>query len=381
MKKKILIVALVSLLVATCLLPCAAFASEAVNSSIFKYDLSAYDDLLFEESQSLGKKDIVVYDKNLDDSTINVELYKEWKDIRLEYLINVPKTPFAELQSAKLSLPVVYYISNNERVYLNVDVEDFMSLFNFSTFGVLHSTLKSIDYRGEDSDGTLVFRAVYYKTYYLVAKNSDGAFKNHYIDCNMSLEELTSEFLKSELLPAGIYEVFKNRLENEFKKYLDGRKIESLYGYWSYVLIPTGNVFNEFFHDTSSETFVSSNLYTYEFFVEYKTFENYMNLHLDYGYVPWGFSFILKVWGDLFFGKNFGSLNAYLSYVDGGESTVLISRNGSSNLDNDLSAGLNGTVDYLESVDWGKTGGWILAVLLAVVTIIVVTKLPKKRKR
>ena len=71
-------------------------------------------------------------------------------------------------------------------------------------------------------------------------------------------------------------------------------------------------------------------------------------------------------------------------YIEGGDSTILISKNGSSDLDNNMGAGGNGIVDGLQSIDWGsgftKVFAVILALLIGVLAIVVVIKFVRRKR-
>lgn len=377
MKKKILTLALVLMLLTSCLLPCAtAFAQENSNTTnlweennVFVQDLEALHDIDFEYKIIDAAKHQLI----------------GWRMIEFEYLEHIPETPLAELKSVVLYMPCVYstgYSPENSvghEVYICIRNSDFFELLNLSSFGVLQSNLKEIVYANKvNSDGLPVFRAVYYNAYYLCAKDADGGFRNFYVNCNQTLRDYVEPDLESELLPADALEVFVNDIYIQFYDFLGNRDIMNLYGYWCFVAIPQGNIFNEFFQTIGTGTFLSPNVNFFQFNIVLDMDENFQ-LQKDYGKTNLGA--ILNLFGKIF---KKPTASCFLLYLNGGESTVLISKNGSSDLDNNMGAGGNGIVDGIQSIDWSSGFAKVFAVILALVfgvlAIVVVVKFVRRKR-
>ena len=415
MKKKILTLALVLMLLTSCLLPCAtAFAQETelpndgVKNTEKLFELRKDLDPYFEPKviKELSTREYEEpYIPMMGGESVGVLLFCEksttysvWKEFDFNYLEQVPDTPFAERKTVKIAFPIeyeekeveVFLILNGSTdaqpypdgcgkfttyFYDNVDLEHFLDFYDFKSFGVLQSNIKDIERSGD------VLTAVYYETFYLCAKNSDGAFKNFYLDCNQTLYEYCKQDLEeSKLLPNEIYQIFINDICNKYKLKLDGRKVEDLYGYWGFCAIPQGNVFNEFFQTVGTGAFLSPNIHYFQF-IESVSWNENNELQKEYGKTTLGI--IFNNLCNLFTGK-LPCINAFLVYIEGGDSTILISKNGSSDLDNNMGAGGNGIVDGLQSIDWGsgftKVFAVILALLIGVLAIVVVIKFVRRKR-
>ncbi len=405
MKKKILAVALATMLLATCLLPCAAFADEAGLPSESEEKLFElrdglkpfYEEKLVSEDKDWSK--VEEFNNGMYTTNILYERYAEyevWKTYKFEYLVQIPNTPFAELKSINIDFPVKIKrhfsklveldplgnilfedISKTDAIINFLTVDDLFYYYDFKTFGVLQSNLKEFEITGS------VIRAKYYESFYLCAKNADGAFKNYYLDCNETLKDYCKPDLDAELLPNEIYEIFINDIYNKYKLELVGRKVEDLYGYWGFCAIPEGNVFNEFFQTIGTGAFLSPNIHYFQFIEKINWKEN-GELQKEYGYTTLGriFNFIVKIHTS----TKLPTLSAFLVYVEGGDSTILISKNGSTDLDNNMGAGGNSIVDGIQSIDWSKfSPSTVLALILAlafvVLIFVVVLKIGKKRKK
>ena len=99
-------------------------------------------------------------------------------------------------------------------------------------------------------------------------------------------------------------------------------------------------------------------------------------LQKDYGKTTLGA--ILNLYGKIF---KKPTASCFLLYLNGGDSTVLITQNGSSDLDNNGGAGLNGTVDFISNIDFGSGLAVIAAVAFAVLIIILILKFGKRKGR
>ncbi len=377
MKKKILVIALAAMLLVTCLLPCAAFAVESTNEQSATFSSSFFE----QDVEALKSSDMYYEDRIWNE---NKNLIQGWREIKFEYLERIPGTPLAELKCVELFLPCIFYsslppyseyYSQVEKKYEYILYSDFFEVLNLSSFGVLQSNLKEIVYRGTNSEGIPVFRAVYYNAYYLCAKDADGGFKNFYVNCNQTLRQYVEPDLESELLPQDALDVFVNDLYIQFYDSLGTRDIMDLYGYWCFVAIPEGNIFNEFFQTIGTGTFLSPNVNFFQFNIVLDYDKN-NELQKDYGKTTLGA--ILNLYGKIF---KKPTASCFLLYLNGGDSTVLITQNGSTDLDNNGGAGLNGTVDFISNIDWGSGLAVMAAVAFAVLIIILILKFGKRKGR
>lgn len=379
MKKKILAVALVALLLTTCLLPCTtAFAVEENPNSPGldeKFNFPTLDDAC-PESVFLGW-----YDSSEQDG-----VYQAYLPANFEYLEQVPNTPFAELKTATFYFPclAISHIDTPDSLffYNHLPLETFFEYLNVVNFGVLQSYIKSIVTVESDlSDGLYTFRAVYYDTFYLCAKNSDGGFKNYYLNCNQTLKEYISEDLGTSLLPQNVYDIFRNDIYLKYGQELGTRNIDNLYGYWSFVAIPQGNVFNEFFQAVGSGTFLSPSVSYFQYII-HVSYNNKGELDTEFGSTKFA-SFLSNLSTYLFTGKK-PTASCFLIYMDGGDSTVFITQNGSTDLDNNLGAGTNGAVDGIEDAldSWGESFKQNLALIaIAGLFLIVFAIILRRRKK
>lgn len=380
MKRKFLAFALVAMLLTTCLLPSAtAFAGEESETVI------SYDGFIT-GTTPYGSKIIENY------PTL----------VKLEYLERIEGTPFATLKTKKITIPLTFHLNPTGSKVIDtgsLSINDFLDAMNLSSFGVLQSYVKEFDYKGVDLiDGIPVFRAVYYETYYLNSKTADDCFENFYIDCNISFSEFyTKERLVSyddksdkdnpvkktfELATERDVEVFANSIYSAYPEQLGTYTLDEIYGYWSLVSIPKSYTFNGFFSEIGGGTFKPDGVIT---FATQQSLSAREIKILQEDYNMSGLSRFLNFLGKLFSPDKDYVVWCYMLYVDGGDTELLITQNGSNTLESTQGAVVNGTVDFLESLDLGEGVAefWAIVLVMALLLIIfvIVIKAIKRKKK
>lgn len=375
MKKKILAVALVALLLTTCLLPCTtAFAVEESETNV------SYKD--FVTGATEGGSLIIEGCPTL---------------VTLEYLERIEGTPFATLKSKEITVPLSYHLDSEGNKILNLyslDINDFLDAMELSSFGVLQSYVKNFDFKGI-VDGLPKFKAIYYETYYLNSKTADGCFENFYIDCNMSFKEffakerLVSYIDKSDtskpvdktivLATEKDVEVFANSLYSAYPEQLGTYTLDEIYGYWSLVSIPKSYTFNGFFSEIGGGTFKSDGVVTFATqqslsAKEIKILQEDYNMSGTYRF--------LNFLGKLFSADKDYIVWCHMLYVNGGDTELLITQNGSNKLESTQGSIINESDKFLDSLEWDESFKQNLALIaVAGLFLIVFAIILRRRKK
>lgn len=379
MKKRILTLALVLMLLTSCLLPCAtAFAEEVtpVNKNTPDFVVGA--------TSLLGKLDV-------------------WQGVRkfkLEYLERIPGTPFATMKTIDLEAPLQFVLEGNKESYSveSIPIQLFLDALELDSFGVLQSYVKEFKFV-EFVDGVPLFKAIYYETYYLNSKTADGCFENFYIDCNMSFKEFFAEervleyieekddktFNKTlELATEKDVEVFANSIYAAYPEQLGNYSLDEIYGYWSLVSIPKSYTFNGFFSEVGGGTFKPDGVVTFS--TQQSLPANEIKI-LQSNYNMSGTYRFLNFLGKLFSADKDYVVWCYMLYVDGGDTELLITQNGSNKLESTQGALVNEADKLIDSIDWGAlfTGpvvaGLLVTALVLVVGIIALKTFKKSKGR
>jgi len=366
MKKKILAFALVAMLLATCLIPCAAFAIPSDIKPI---------------NPNPGSSETTdqITGSFMDDNGVTWNVHQGVYPIVLEYLERIPDTPFAELKTYKMNFPFTYAESTKGAISVTegLDIPTLLNKLKLKSFGVLQSYVKEITYKSR-SNGVFTFRAKYFDTYYLNAKTSDGCFDNFYIGCNESFKTFFNRELGLGLFTQNDLDVFSNSIYAAYAEQLGTYQLDEIYGYWSFVGIPQSYTWNGFFNDIGGGTFMSPNIFSMTF-LHHIDYSKYVDLNSEFG-MSFFYQF-MNLYGN-FFSKSVPECYCYLSFLDGGDVEILITQNGSTSLEDNSGAMINEAEDFIEGVDWGAliTGPTAAALVIGLVLLVGFLLFRKRKK-
>lgn len=377
-KKRIFSFLLVCLLCSLTLVPTLAFAETEENgtsvNSLAQYcvnvtpeEVEAFDFASFSAS---------VEQRVLDDMTLHNVLLDDYTiPVKIVYLERIENTSFAHKVYRFVKIPVGVTF-NEGYCLISVNRNIVADALGFSSFGVLQSYCSKLVpvYSTQYSytfDKIPTFEAVYYDTVYLNVKSAEGNFCNFYLDCNQSVADYFAPLISLGIVEQSDYEVFVNSLYNSCCPHLDKFSPSEIYGYWCAVPIPQMRTLSELLTQIFSSTtfnFDVKSLFTIQHHYDDEAWETLMD---NYSYSK--FTQFLNTVSSWFSSDSGHVVFVYVFYVDGGETELLVARNGATSVESTTGAGTNLVVDgatkLFEALNPGQK---LLAIFGTIILVLVV---------
>lgn len=308
---------------------------------------------------------------------------KDVKNIKIRYLKQIGKTPFASMYEQTIAIPVI-----NKAVRL----DDAYNAMGIKSLDAIGSDCYSFKY-DEDLD---VFVAYYLKEVWLRSATADGNYIDYFLDINNSYQTTYQPFVDSGIISQALYEwVFSTKMLDKYPE-LDGYKYSEIYGYYGMLPVPNTVTLDSALKNMFQiETSVFGVIKNFSF--DHKlSWDSYQKLLKDYGY-----SWLETAWQGIAGFVQGGDYDAtfYMIYSDGEIQEGGIREDGHDNNDSPggivggAIGGIGGAIgDGIAKVWNGISGLWggltsvlsnwwvILIIVVAVVIMVAIIKYRNSRK-
>ena len=303
--------------------------------------------------------------------------------VNVQYLENIPNTPFAFLKTA-YNVTLHYY--NN-----GFSDEELRTALNLPTLKVLSSNFGRYVYDSET--GTV--RLLYLNSVWLRTKTVDGGghYTDYFLDLNTNFKDFYSDFVSTGILNGEQSEYCLNKCISDYQRQIDNYRernnvninSETIYGYFGGAIIPESYSLNKLMSDIFDvPTGISGVVDCFHSKVTLSS-TSYNQLLTEYGY-----GWISRIWDGIFSSAvSSSNANFYVFYGDNSTDRSVISETGSSDFDNDRSVIGNGVQSIISSI-MGIFGNSVFSKILAILFFIVLIPLiikfyriifPKKNNR
>lgn len=272
------------------------------------------------------------------------------KNVTVNYLVEIPGTPFAKRVSALVNVPVI-----SQGVY----VDDVARALGVETFNVFNSQAYEFRY----NSSTQTYDAHYLKTTWLRSITTDGHYVDYFLDINNNYRATYYQFVEDGIFSNDLYEYIFNKMLNKYPA-LQGMKYDEVYGYYGFITIPTtmtiDTLFVEMFDVETSMVGVIKN-FSYEDVI---SAEAYNKLLTKYNY-----GWLAKVWGNSLANVTGNTKATYYIIYSEGELQTHIGEGGQTNPENPGGALWNSVQGIAGSI-WrfvSGNGGFNAILIVAVI--------------
>ena len=321
------------------------------DKSLIKSDERSYDFVL-KKAIEAGEIKVENQKDDIKEDIQNI-VNGEEKTVKVEYLKNIPNTPFAE----KVRQDVKLKVQANTTA---LSPEAVAAALNVPSVNCMLSQCKSFNLNAVGN----TFVADYAKSVWLSAKTVDGNNLNYFLDPNLSYEEYFLKLTNDGVINTQLYEyIFYTRIVGTYPQ-LSGLSPADVYGYFGYIVIPETFTYNQAFAEMfgsqpSFDGVVKSFEYKHSL-----TLAAYNKLLKDYDY-----SWLERVWNNIWGALTQCEANHYIIFADATKSDSFINENGGTSV-NDTDALLKNkfqnVVEIVKNYDFkfDEKSGTILFIVL-----------------
>ncbi len=280
---------------------------------------------------------------------------------KIEYLVQIPGTPFAEKVITELELPIVYnYITVNDAA---------TALGLPAGMKVLNAYAESIDY----DERSKIFKVKYAKSFWFKGKNADGVEQNLFLDFNQSFDSFYYGIFDKYFSSEGFASMYWNDIKLKYPQ-LSRYNSSEVYGAWGFVIIPNtydlSSAFSKMFEQRSFHSSLTP--YQYNMFLSAEQY-NKLDANLNYSWLSLMWK---KLMADLLDNQKGYEAHLYFFYVNNDDSSQLfIGENGADDFYDNKSAVGNTFEDIGAFIDNSFTnmfGKWAMLALGGIVLSFIV---------
>lgn len=311
--------------------------------------------------------------------------YNEPVQVRIRYLTELEDTPFAVAVTETITLPGIFATAPT--------LEDFLTATGRTTMILNQASIYNFEY--DASSNTFIAR--YRDSIYLSAKTSDGNSKNYFLDINKSYDEYYNGLVQDGVFSVALYRYLYNQIILRYKEVcprIETIPEEDLYGFFGFVVIPSGSLLNELWKTMFNKQTTFSgqlNIFDYNEVLTPAAYAELLSEDYGYSWLATAWQTVTNTVGGAVGLPGNTDATFYLFYVDSfAEAELWIGENSASGVD-DNSSQFGGDIgdvtstagDFIASVwsgiksAFGSLGsvfsnGWVILAVVGVIAAIII---------